>query len=101
MGDGRLAWTRLPFARALLERARRTGKPVAGTARSRQGEPFVMAATWTPDGRALLVGRAIDRRVLTAVEKPTGVLVRLETIGGAQAAVSGRHRGVRVAADAR
>ena len=31
VGDERLTWARLPFTRALLERARRTGKPAAGT----------------------------------------------------------------------
>jgi diguanylate cyclase (GGDEF)-like protein len=80
VGDGRLAWARLPFTRALLEQARRTGRPTAGTGRSAQGEPFVVAATWTDSGRAVLVGRSIDRRVLAKVERATGVLVRLETI---------------------
>jgi diguanylate cyclase (GGDEF)-like protein len=84
-GDGRLAWARLPFAQALLERARRTGKPVTGSGRSRQAEPFVLAASWTRDGRGLLVGRSIDRRMLDDVEQSTGVLVRLETIGDARA----------------
>ena len=84
-GDGRLAWARLPFAQALLERARRTGKPVTGSGRSRQAEPFVLAASWTRDGRGLLVGRSIDRRMLDDVEQSTGVLVRLEPIGDARA----------------
>ena len=86
VGDGRLAWARLPFTRALLERARRTGRPAAGTGRSAQDEPFVVAATWTGSGRAVLVGRSIDRRVLARVERATGVLVRLETIDGAHVA---------------
>ncbi len=86
VGDGRLAWARLPFAEALLERARRTGKPAAGSGRSRQNEPFVLAAAWTPDGRGLLVGRSVDRRLLTEVERPTGVLVRLETVDDARVA---------------
>ena len=86
VGDGRLAWARLPFTRALLERARRTGRPAAGTGRSAQDEPFVVAATWTENGRAVLVGRSIDRRVLARVERATGVLVRLETIDGAHVA---------------
>ena len=85
-GDGRLAWARLPFAQALLERARRTGKPVTGTGRSRQAEPFVLAAAWTRDGRGLVVGRSIDRRMLDEVERSTGVLVRLETIDDARVA---------------
>ena len=83
VGDGRLAWTRLPFTRGLLERSRRSGRPAAGTGRSAQDEPFVIAATWTEEGRAVLVGRSIDRRVLAKVERATGVLVRLETIDGA------------------
>jgi diguanylate cyclase (GGDEF)-like protein len=85
-GDGRLAWTRLPFAQALLERSRKLGKPVTGTGRSRQAEPFVLAAAWTRDGRGLLIGRSIDRRMLDEVERSTGVLVRLETIDGARVA---------------
>jgi diguanylate cyclase (GGDEF)-like protein len=85
VGDGRLAWARLPFTRALLERARRTGEPEAGTGRSAQDEPFVVAATWTSEGRAVLVGRSVDRRVLARVERSTGVLVRLETVAGAHA----------------
>jgi diguanylate cyclase (GGDEF)-like protein len=82
VGDGRLAWVGLPFTRTLLARAKATGKPAAGTGRSRQGEPFVLAAAWGVDGRALVVGRAIDRRLLSGVERPTGVLVRLETLRG-------------------
>jgi len=85
-GDGRLAWARLPFAQALLERARKTGKPVTGTGRSKQAEPFVLAAAWTRDGRGLVVGSSIDRRMLDDVERSTGVLVRLETIDGARVA---------------
>jgi len=83
VGDGRLAWTRLPFTQALLERARRSGRPAAATGRSRRGEPFVLAVTWAED-RALIVGSSIDRRMLAEVEGPTGVLVRLETIDGAR-----------------
>jgi diguanylate cyclase (GGDEF)-like protein len=86
VGDGRLAWARLPFTRALIERARRAGKPVAATGRSAQEEPFVVAATLTDGGRAVLVGRSIDRRVLAKVERATGVLVRLETIAAAHSA---------------
>ena len=82
VGDGRLAWARLPFARALLEQARRAGKPVSGTGRSRQDEPFVLAAAWTRSGRGFVVGRSVDRRMLAEVERATGVLVRLETIDG-------------------
>ena len=82
-GDGRLAWASLPFARGLLDRARREGKPVYGTARSLQGEPLVLAAAWTGDGRGLLAGRAVDRGLLAGVERPTGVLVRLETLADA------------------
>ena len=81
VGDGRLAWTKLPFTRAMLERARRTGRPAAGTARSLQDEPFVLAAAWVGDGRGVVVGQSVDRRVLARVERATGVLVRLETVG--------------------
>jgi diguanylate cyclase (GGDEF)-like protein len=86
VGDGRLAWTRLPVARSLLERARRTGRPAVTTGRSEQDEPFVLAASVAPSGRGLLVGRAIDRALLMQVERPTGVLVRLETVGSVRAA---------------
>jgi diguanylate cyclase (GGDEF)-like protein len=85
VGDGRLAWARLPFTRALLEQARRSDGPVAGTGRSKRDEPFVIAVTWTDSGRALVVGRAVDRKVLAEVERATGVLVRLETVDGAKA----------------
>src|SRR5215210_3632937 len=60
VGDGRLAWTRLPFTQALLDRSRRSGRPVAATGRSRQGEPFVLAVTWARD-RPVIVGSSIDR----------------------------------------
>src|SRR5215216_4698508 len=83
VGDGRLAWTRLPYAHALIERARSAGEPVSGTGRSEQDEPFVLAATWLGHGRGLVVGRSVDRRVLADVERATGVLVRLETVGDA------------------
>jgi diguanylate cyclase (GGDEF)-like protein len=86
VGDGRLTWTRLPFTRALLEQARRTGQPAAGTGRSKQHEPFVIAVTWTKEGRALVVGRSVDRGLLAKVERATGVLVRLETVGAARTA---------------
>src|SRR5690349_12763980 len=79
VGDGRLAWASLPFARSLLERSRREGKPVYGTARSRENEPLVLAAAWAGSGRGMLAGRAIDRGLLAGVERPTGVLVHLET----------------------
>ena len=82
-GDGRLAWTKLPFARALLDRARRNGRAAAGTARSRSAEPLVLGAAVTDDGRGILVGRAIDRALLGEVERPTGALVRLETVARA------------------
>ena len=68
--------------RALLARSRREGKLLYGTGRSRQGEPLVVAVGWSKDGRALVTGRAVDRSVLNEVERPTGVLVRLETIAG-------------------
>jgi diguanylate cyclase (GGDEF)-like protein len=83
VGDGRLAWAALPYARRLLDASRRTGKPQYGTARSLQGEPFVIAAAWTQDGRGLLAGRSIDRGLVAEVERATGVLVRLETVAGA------------------
>ncbi len=86
VGDGRLAWTRLPFTRALLEQARRSGRPASGTGRSRQDEPFVVAVAWTKAGRALVVGRSVDRGLLAKVEQATGVLVRLETIHAAKTA---------------
>ena len=89
VGDGRLAWTRLPSTRALLEEARRSGRPAAGTGRSRQDEPFVVAVAWTKEGRALVVGRSIDRGLLAKVEQATGVLVRLETVH--EARVSSPH----------
>jgi len=83
--DGRLAWARLPFAQALLERSRREGKPAVGTGRSRRGEPFVLAGAHGEGGRSWLAGRAIDRALLAEVERPTGVLVRLETLEAAAA----------------
>jgi diguanylate cyclase (GGDEF)-like protein len=85
VGDGRLAWARLPFTRALLEQARRRGQPAAGTGQSKQAEPLVLAVTWTRTGRALVVGQSVDRRLLARVERATGVLVRLETLAGAEA----------------
>jgi diguanylate cyclase (GGDEF)-like protein len=84
VGDGRLAWTRLPFTRALLERARVAKRPVVGTARSAQDEPLVMAALWISPTRAVVIGQAVDRRVLARIERATGVLVRLETVDGAR-----------------
>jgi len=83
VGDGRLAWARLPFARALSEQARRAGKPVSGTGRSKQDEPFVLAVAHDRSGRTFVVGRSVDRRMLSEVERATGVLVRLETIDDA------------------
>ena len=83
VGDGRLAWVSLPYARSLLERARRDGRPVYGTARSRQDEPLVLAAAWLGSGRGVVAGWAIDRGALAQVERPTGVLVHLETEPGA------------------
>ena len=65
-----------------------------------QDEPFVIAGRG-PEGARLVVGRSIDRGVLAEVERATGVLVRLETVAGAHAAVAARDRRVRVAADAR
>ena len=62
VGDGRLAWARLPFARALAEQARRAGKPVSGSGRSRQDEPFVLAVARGRSGRTFVVGRSVDRR---------------------------------------
>ena len=83
VGDGRVEWASLPFARRLLERARAEGKPVFGTARSARGEPIVLAAAAAKDGRGLLAGRSIDRGMLAEVERATGVLVRLETLPSA------------------
>ena len=83
VGDGRVEWASLPFARRLLARARAEGKPVFGTARSARGEPIVLAAAAAKDGRGLLAGRSIDRGMLAEVERATGVLVRLETLPSA------------------
>jgi diguanylate cyclase (GGDEF)-like protein len=85
VGDGRLAWARLPFTHALIERARRTGMPASGTGRSEQDEPFLLAAMWLGNGRAVVVGRSVDRGLMGQVERATGVLVRIETVDGAQA----------------
>src|SRR3954447_7426574 len=41
-GDGRVAWASLPSTRRLLARARSEGRAVYGTARSREGEPFLI-----------------------------------------------------------
>ena len=68
VGDGRLAWARLPFARALSEQARRAGKPISGTGRSKQDEPFVLSVAHDRSGRTFVVGRSVDRRMLTEVE---------------------------------
>jgi hypothetical protein len=83
VGDGRLAWTSLPFARRLLQQARSSGKPSWGTARSDSGEPLVIAAAWGGRGRGVLAGRTVDRGLLSAIERSTDVLVRLETVAGA------------------
>ena len=82
--DGRAAWARLPLAHRLLARARRDGRPAVATGRSGQGEPFVLAAAWGA-GHGVLAGRAIDRGLVAAAERPTGVLLRVETLAGAPA----------------
>ena len=79
-GDGRLEWVDLPLARSLLERSRRERRPIAGTGRSRRGEPLMLVAERGSHGRAFVIGRSLDRGLLAAVENPTGVLVRLETL---------------------
>ena len=80
VGDGRLEWLELPLARSLLARSRRERRPVSGTGRSRRGEPLLLVADRGTHGRAFVIGRSLDRPLLAAVEGPTGVLVRLETL---------------------
>ena len=102
VGDGRAAWVRLPFTRALLERARRArASRWPGPARSRQDEPFVLAVTWTRTGRALVVGRSIDRTLLAEVERADRRARAPRDRRRGEGATPPGHAGLRVAARAR
>jgi len=77
--DGRADWRRLALARELLRAAPVGGPPATGSTFSPRGEPIILAASAgrRREGRRVLVGRAIDRRMLGEVESSLGVLLQV------------------------
>lgn len=80
-GDGRATWANLELAQSLRAQTAKGRSPAAATGVSNRSEPLVLAAARVRSSsgdQTVLLGRAIDRDLLSSVERSLGVLLQIE-----------------------
>jgi diguanylate cyclase (GGDEF)-like protein len=73
------AWERRPAGHRLVLEVARSGRAASAVGLRGSAPPMLLAAARAPDGRVLLLGRAVGRKLLAAVEQPLGVVVTVRS----------------------